>query len=154
MGEEFRIAHMFVRENLNYRSYFIEYEEDYDYDNSLMLMMLKLWREIFLTRPAIFTSVSFDDERLIEIRNNRYELFKLKFNIEYFVDFFIKRLQDTLYCLKNFTNLDKIQTHLYLIVDDYVSELLTSVLDVDYLDLKSQIRSYKLKIIKNEQGLL
>ncbi len=92
----------------------------YDDEDEILDLVLpsirRLYGCIFISPPTLF-----DGKRL--------ELLKIYFDIDIFIDYLIKQLLISKHILKEFKYLDKTKQTLELIVDNYIAELVTKVLE-------------------------
>ncbi len=96
----------------------------------------KTWAMVYIKPPSLFD----------ESKNMKLEIFKRLFDIDDFLNFFISSITKTKGCLIGFGSIDKTPEHLSLIVDDYISNLVSRVYDNN---LDSHIRDIKInKLIR------
>lgn len=92
--------------------------------------------KVFIVNPAISSVKGYKDD-------GRLELFRLHYDIDEFLDYFVEMIHKSKNCLIMFTNIDRTSQTLEIIVDNYIASLINKVLNTD--DIKLEIRDLKLK---------
>ncbi len=112
--------HLFNRKEF-YKSYYNEEMQDL-----ILPAIRRVFGKIFITTPDIFKKTLEGD--------NRHKLYKLYFNIDEFIDYLVDMLIKCRNSLKNFTHIDRSAETLTLIVDNYISKLITKVKECNNVD--------------------
>jgi hypothetical protein len=99
--------------------------------------------KVFIDPPKIFVV----DPLIASVKgykeDGRLELFRLHFDIDEFLDYFLEHLLITKDLLKKFEYIDRSVETVTLIVDNYIAKLVRNVLDSN--DIKEDIRDMKIK---------
>lgn len=111
------------------------FQENSEYIEYILGAVRKVYSEIFLERKEIFLPES-------DFNNKSLELFRLKFDLEEFLNFLAQKLMRNHDKLNDFENLDSNSELLLLIVNDYVGKLLK---ESRISDPTSSIRNLKLE---------
>lgn len=119
----------------------------YDGEDDILDLILptvrRLFGKVFIDPPKIFIP----DHTITAVKgykaDGRLELFRLHYEIDEFIDYFITHLVSSKNCLQTFEYIDKTTTTLEIIVDNYIGNLVKKVLDSQ--DIKQDIRDLKLK---------
>jgi hypothetical protein len=108
----------------------------------------RVFAKVFIDPPKIFIKDPIVSEVPGYKDDGRLELFRLHFDIDEFIDYFITQLILTKECLKDFTYIDRTSETLSLIVDNYIAKLVKSVLESE--DIRIDIRDLKIKRMIND----
>jgi hypothetical protein len=135
---EFRDAVNYVMDNI--QMFNIEefksqlYEDEDDYLDLILPTFRRVWGRVYTQPPPLFKS---------ELLPLRLELYKLNFDIDEFLNYLKKSFIESKGCLNYFEHIDRTHKHLELIVDNYISLLVSKTLICD--DYKESFRELKLK---------
>ena len=91
---------------------------------------------IFITPPTLFT---------IKLNDKRFELFKLLWDVDEFINYLLDILPKVKFSLEEFKNIDRTAQTLELISQNYINELVEKCRNKTENDLKIQIRDLKIK---------
>jgi hypothetical protein len=124
------------------------YESDDELLDLILPSIRRVFAKVFIDPPKIFVKDPIVSEVPGYKDDGRLELFRLHFDIDEFIDYFITQLILTKECLKDFTYIDRTSETLSLIVDNYIAKLVKSVLESE--DIKIDIRDLKIKRMIND----
>jgi hypothetical protein len=119
----------------------------YDGEDEILDLILpsvrRVFGKVFIAPPKVFIV----DSSISSVKgykdDGRLELFRLQYDIDEFLDYFIEMISKSKNCLSMFNNIDRTSQTLEIIVDNYIAGLVDKVLNTD--DIKSEIRDLKLK---------
>jgi hypothetical protein len=115
----------------------------YDGDDDLLDLILptirRVWGKVYVTPPSM-------------LREKRLQLFELLFDIDEFLDYLVLILPKSSNKLEIFSNLDRTQETLQLIVDNYIAGLFIKAYNSEAIDedMKTATRDKNLKKLIND----
>lgn len=119
------------------------YEGEDDTLDLVLPSVRRVFGKVFIDPPKIFVT----DPSIAAVKgykeDGRLELFRLHFDIDEFLDYFLEYLLLTKDSLIKFEYIDRTSETLTLIVDNYIAKLVRFVLDSN--DIKCDIRDMKIK---------
>jgi hypothetical protein len=101
------------------------YYEDDDTMELILPSVIRVYGKIFIEPPPLFNN---------SYETTRYQLFKLMFDIDSFIDYLIDMLNKCKESLIHFEFIDRTAETLSLIVDNYVAMLINNILNCDNID--------------------
>jgi|LakMenEpi03Aug12_release.lakeMendotaPanAssembly.Ray.scaffolds.fasta_scaffold810185_2 hypothetical protein len=117
------------------------YEGEDNISDLILPSIRRVFNKIYVQPPPLFL-----DNPL------RLELYQLSFDIDEFIDYFIKMIKISKSCLDIFEYLDRTSQTLELIVDNYIAKIVKSVLDASDInkDIEKFQRDKKIKKLIND----
>jgi hypothetical protein len=115
----------------------------YDGDDDLLDLILptirRVWGKVYVTPPSM-------------LKEKRLQLFELLFDIDEFLDYLVLILPKSSNKLEIFSNLDRTQETLQLIVDNYIAGLFIKAYNSETIDedMKTATRDKNLKKLIND----
>ena len=106
------------------------YEGDDNMSDLILPAVTRLYGKFFITPPTM-------------LKNRKLELFKLSFDIDDFIEYFIDIIPKMRNSLELLKNLDRTNETLTLIVDNYIAKCFHHVYNCE--DLEQEFRNVKLK---------
>lgn len=124
------------------------YEGDDDILDLILPSVRRVFGKVFVDPPKVFMANPTVSSVKGYKDDGRLELFRLHYDIDEFLDYFIEMINKSKNCLIMFTHIDRTSQTLEIIVDNYIASLINKVLNSD--DIKSDIRDLKLKRVTTE----
>ena len=117
------------------------YEGEDNISDLILPSIRRVFNKIYVQPPPLFL-----DNPL------RLELYQLSFDIDEFIDYFIKMIKISKSCLDIFEYLDRTSQTLELIVDNYIAKIVKSVLDTSNInkEIEKFQRDKKIKKLIND----
>jgi hypothetical protein len=119
------------------------YKDEDDILDLILPSVRRVFGKVFINPPEVFEV----NPKISSIKgykdDGRMELFRLQYDIDEFIDYLLIMIEKSKDCLSIFDNIDKTSKTLELIVDNYISGLISKVMKSD--DIKVDIRDLKLK---------
>jgi hypothetical protein len=112
------------------------YEDDDKLEDLILPSIRRSWSMIFINPPTLFNRISND---------KRFELFKLLWDVDEFIDYLLDILPKVKFSLKEFENIDRTAQTLELISQNYINGLIEKCRNKTENELKIQIRDLKIK---------
>jgi hypothetical protein len=119
------------------------YEGEDDILDLILPAVRRVFGKVFIDIPKIFEVQPEIKAVKGYVSDGRLELFQLHYNIDEFIQYLIDYLNLSKNCLERFEYIDRTITTLEIIVDNYISRLVKSVLESE--DIKKDIRDLKIK---------
>ena len=128
----------------DFKDEFFETKLYYDEDKIIDLILpavYRVYKEIYIKPPTLF-----------EKNQKKMQIYHLLFDIDYFIEYYVKMLKESQKLLESFKYIDKTPNTIRLIIDNYVGYLFEETQKIDSTDSRI-IRKLKLKkILKNVQN--
>ena len=112
------------------------YEDDDKIEDLILPAIKRSWSMIFITPPTLFT---------IKLNDKRFELFKLLWDVDVFINYLLDILPKVKFSLEEFKNIDRTAQTLELISQNYINGLVEKCRNKTENELKIQIRDLKIK---------
>lgn len=136
-----------IDEKINKDITYLDYNM-YDGEDNVLLMVLptfrRVWSKVYINLPTYFYNTSNGK------KDKTRELYQASFSADEFYEYFINTLKKTNGCLYSFENIDRTQSHVTLIVDDYISYLIDKIINCE--NPKQILRDSKLRKLKFGNG--
>ena len=112
------------------------YDDDDEIEDLILPTIKKTWSMIFITPPTLFT---------IKLNDKRFELFKLLWDVDEFINYLLDILPKVKFSLEEFKNIDRTSQTLELISQNYINSLIDRCKGKRGDELLIEIRDLKIK---------
>ena len=112
------------------------YDDDDEIEDLILPTIKKTWSMIFITPPTLFT---------IKLNDKRFELFKLLWDVDEFINYLLDILPKVKFSLEEFKNIDRTAQTLELISQNYINSLIDRCKSKRGDELLIEIRDLKIK---------
>lgn len=119
------------------------YKDEDEILDLILPAVRRVFGKVFIDPPKVFIQDSLVKKTKGWKDDGRLELFRLHYNIDYFLDYLKDMILNNMNCLDGFKNLDRSVTLLEIIVDNYIAGLVKLVTESS--DIKGDIRDLKIK---------